>query len=219
MSQESDMLTCMQILATLFICKPLLRLCNILPNKLAHHLTTYCISWTQSNQSCLRTVVSDQHKVNKGLLNLHHIGRKYNTTAFTAQYVFIEHRNHVYKKNIHSLNGVCKDGSPHEMAAGETWRGKQTNALKFTEETTFIKPNNSQMFLAPHYISCMTSKIAFLTIVSSTNIDIPHLKCSTGTDTKLNCCSRKLKFRIRSRFHQVYKRKIITLYQDLFDAF
>lgn len=57
--------------------------------------------------------------------------------AFTAQYIFIEHRNHVYRNNIHSLNWIGNSGSLHGMAAGETRRGQQTTARKFTEETTF----------------------------------------------------------------------------------
>ena len=87
-------------------------------------------------------------KVNKWLHVLHNTSNKWNIIAITAQYIFIEHRNHVYRKNIHSLNWVGNTGSPHEMTAGEG-------------ASRWLHLNST--YLAPCYISCMTSKIVFLT--------------------------------------------------------
>lgn len=97
------------------------------------------------------------HRVNKWLQILHHTGSKQNTTVFTAQYIFIEHRNYVYRKNIHSLDWVGNTGSPHGMAAGETWRGKQTTALNVFSSTLHLM----------HDIKNSISDI----IVASTNTD------------------------------------------------
>lgn len=47
--------------------------------------------------------------------------------AFTAQYIFIKHRNQVDKENIQSLNQVGNTGSPHEITAGEICRGQADN--------------------------------------------------------------------------------------------
>lgn len=54
-------------------------------------------------------------------------------------------------------------------------------------------------------------------IVSSTNTDTPNLKCSTGTQTLSHTAALE-SLEIASDYIGL-KNKIITLYQDLLDAF
>lgn len=115
-------------------------------------------------------------------------------------------------------------GLPHGMAAGENLKGASRrphlNSLRKQRLVLFFVLFFSKTKQQPHVFSStlhlmhdIKNSISDI-IVSSTNTDIPNLKCSTGTDTELDCCSGT--FRIW--LHRVYDRKI-TSYQDLLDAF
>lgn len=76
-------------------------------------------------------------------------------------------------------------------------RGKRTTALKITEETTSESSKQLNVFSSTLHLMHDIKNSISDTIVISTNIDIPDLKCSTGTDTELNCCSGKFRIRFR----------------------